>query len=180
MNKKENIILSSNEISQIINELADNIKNNCTDINNLVFVGILTAGYPLAIRISKILQKECGVEIPVGKLDVALYRDDLLSRGKFITIRESDIPFDLLGKTLVIVDDVLFNGRTIRAALNALLDFGRPNAIELAVLIDRGFRELPVYANYVGRKIDTEKEDHISVKLYEINGEDSVFLEQNN
>jgi pyrimidine operon attenuation protein / uracil phosphoribosyltransferase len=175
--EKQTVILESDSISENITNIVKSIHKKHNNFKNLVFAGILSAGYPLANRIAKQIKKEYNAEIPVGKLDVALYRDDLLSRGKFVTIRESDIPFDLNGKTLVIVDDVLYNGRTIRAALNAMLDFGRPASIELAVLVDRGHRELPIFANHIGSEIKTNKLDHITIKLYEIDGEDSVILE---
>ena len=111
----------------------------------------------LANRLSHYIEGKINIQIPVGKIDVSLYRDDLLIRSDYVTMKESDIPFNIADKNLILVDDVLFQGRTVRAALNTLLDFGRPEKIELAVLIDRGFRQLPIFAHYIGRHLETEK-----------------------
>jgi pyrimidine operon attenuation protein/uracil phosphoribosyltransferase len=172
---KTEIIMDADEIAQTIDKLQKEIKTKYQkSLQNLQFIGILAGGYPLALRLSSLIEKETKVSIPVGKLDIALYRDDLSSRDKFVTIRETDIPFDITNKNIILVDDVLFNGRTIRSALNALMDFGRPSTIELAVLIDRGHREVPIYANYIGKTISTPPASHVNVKLLEIDGEDVV------
>lgn len=176
--KQSTLILDAAHMEQALKNLATQITTTHNDtLAQVVFIGIVSAGYPLALRLSRLIAASHKIEIPVGKMDVALYRDDLLSRGKFVTLRETDIPFDLTDKYVILVDDVLFHGRTIRAALNALLDFGRPATIALAVLIDRGHRELPILANFVGETVDTHKTDHVQVQLYEIDGEDSVRLE---
>ena len=122
-------------------------------------MGVLTNGVPIGKRMAGIIAEKASVEVPVGSLDVALYRDDIFEKGHYITVRESDIPFDLTGKTVVLVDDVLFHGRTIRAALDGLMDFGRPRRVDLAVLVDRGHRDLPIMANFVGETLETEVEE---------------------
>lgn len=176
MGQQKKIIKNGDQLHDLVVQLSEQITAAHSDLSDLVFVGILSSGYPIAERISHQIQKDKGVKIPVGKLDVALYRDDLFSRGGFVTIRESDIPFSIENKTLVLVDDVLFHGRTIRAALNALLDFGRPDRVELAVLVDRGHRELPIFAHYIGLPLETTKDDHIRIRLLEIDGDDSIVL----
>jgi pyrimidine operon attenuation protein / uracil phosphoribosyltransferase len=176
--KEQKIILNNKQIKDIISKLALEIQEHHPDLSNLILVGILSAGYPLAKRITKSIYKSTGVNVPIGKLDIALYRDDLLLREDFVTIRESNIPYDIRNKTLIIIDDVLFHARTIRAALNAVMDFGTPAKVELAVLIDRGFRELPIIANYIGQEIKTKKTDYIQVDISENeNKEDKVILE---
>jgi pyrimidine operon attenuation protein / uracil phosphoribosyltransferase len=179
MNKnKSQIICDSKELTKIINQISSQIQKKYSNkIQNVVLIGILSAGYPIAQRISKEVFKNISVNIPVGKLDIAIYRDDLLAREDFVPIRESDIPFDIENKIVILIDDVLFHGRTIRAALNGLLDFGSPKAIELAVLIDRGHKELPIFANYIGKEIKTNKTDYINVSLVEIGDKDSIVLE---
>lgn len=165
-------------IPDLIQQMGQQILSAHPALDQIVLVGILSSGYPLAQRLAFFLEKETGTPVQVGKLDVALYRDDLFSRQDFVTLRESDIPFSIAEKILILVDDVLFHGRTIRAALNALLDFGRPRAIELAVLIDRGHRQLPIFAHYCGKQIQTSPDDHVQVQLYEIDGDDKIILER--
>ncbi len=168
--------MTGEEITHAIHALADKITEQHPSLEGVVLVGILSAGYPVADRLKVAIEKKTGITLPIGKLDSSLYRDDLLSRGQFVTLRETDIPFNLTNKTLILVDDVLFSGRTIRASLNALSDFGRPASIELAVLIDRGHRQLPIFANFIGKTLLTEKTDYIKVRLCEIDGEDEVVL----
>jgi pyrimidine operon attenuation protein/uracil phosphoribosyltransferase len=164
---------------QVLSEsLASQIVEIYPDPQNLVLVGVLSNGYPLAERISHLIEKKTSVKTPVGKLDISLYRDDLTLRGEFITVRESDIPFRIDDKILILIDDVLFHGRTVRAALNALLDFGRPAKIELGVLIDRLHVQLPIFAHYVGQRLCVDRHDHIHVSVYEIDGEDKITLER--
>ncbi len=170
----EHILYDANTLKKTVQHLGDEILKGNPDLTNTVLVGILTSGFPVANRLQHYIEKKKNITLPVGKLDIALYRDDLHHRGHFVTLKESDIPFDLSNKHLILIDDVLFTGRTIRAAFNALLDFGRPGLIELGVLFDRGHRQLPLFANYVGASIETEKTDHIKVRLLEIEGEDCV------
>ena len=135
-------------------------------------VGIHTGGVWLAERLHQAL----GLRLPLGTLDVSFYRDDFSRKGLRRNVKSSDIPFDVDGCDLIIVDDVLYTGRTIRAALEALLDYGRPRCVELLTLIDRGHRELPIHADYVGRVINTSRQEHVDVMLAERDGEDSVNL----
>lgn len=148
--------------------------------NTLVLLGIRTRGLPLAERLAAKLSDSLGREIPVGSLDITLYRDDLTELSGSPVLRSTDIPFGLKGRTVVLVDDVLFSGRTIRAALDALLDHGRPKRVWLAVLVDRGGRELPVQADFVGLKLEIPNDKRVSVKLAEIDQTDGVFLEGRN
>lgn len=172
----ENVVLEGIQISALIVTMADQIIEKCEDLHQLVLVGILTKGMPLAERLGKLLSEKTGVSIPVGALDVALYRDDVIGQSKFISVKQSQIPCDLTGKKVILVDDVCFHGRTVRAALDALLDYGRPSVVEVAVLIDRGYRELPICANYIGQVVKTEQKDHIRVHFKELSGEDRVIV----
>jgi pyrimidine operon attenuation protein/uracil phosphoribosyltransferase len=141
-------------------------------------VGVRTRGVPLARRLAAVLGQAAGVEPPVGALDITLYRDDLTTVGPQPVLKGTDIPTSIDGRTVVLVDDVLFTGRTVRAALDELIDFGRPARIELAVLVDRGHRELPIRADYAGRTITTTREEIVQVLLREEDGEDRVVLQE--
>jgi len=176
MTPNSRLILTETDIEKIIDELIQKIANFVQDWNQIILVGILSAGYPLAQRIAKRIKKKYKVSVPVGKLDVSLYRDDLYEKGNFVTIRESSIPIDISGKEVILVDDVLFSGRTARAAIEGLMDFGRPHKISLAVLIDRGYRELPIKADVVGKELAIEPDEYIKVRFFEIDGEDSVSI----
>lgn len=172
----ESIILNEDAISKLLSKLAKQFCESISSLDNVVFIGILSHGFPLAERLAKLIATQTGVIIPVGNLDVALYRDDLLLRDQFVTVRESDIPFDITGKHVVLVDDVLYHGRTIRAALHSLLDYGRTSRIDLMVLIDRGHRRLPICPQYVGKVIKTTDIDHVQTKLLEIDGIDEIIV----
>lgn len=174
----DTIVLHSEEIDGLLAQMAEKICHDNSALSDLVFVGILTNGVPISERLSKRIEETSGVKVPVGKLDVGLYRDDIVDKGSYITIRESDIPFELENKTVILVDDVLYHGRTIRAALNGILDFGRPHKINLAVLVDRGHRQLPIVADYVGKTLATDLEDYVCVRLLEVDAEDSVCLKK--
>lgn len=150
------------------------LERNATSLETLTIVGVLTRGVPLAQRISSNLQRFEGLCVPVGSLDITLHRDDL--SGDEPEVRGSRIPFDVTGKTVVLVDDVLYTGRTARAAMDALLQLGRPAAIRLAVLVDRGHRELPVRADYVGKNVPTARGQRVLVNLDETDGEDGVII----
>jgi len=141
---------------------------------DLVVIGVMRRGYPVAKRLAFLMTQIEGTTVPCGKLDVRPYRDD----RPMVETNETQIPFEVSGKTVILVDEVIFTARTIRAALEGLMKFGRPKAVKLAVLIDRGHRELPIEPNYCGRKISTDKEDHIIVKVNEFDGEDAVVLEK--
>jgi pyrimidine operon attenuation protein/uracil phosphoribosyltransferase len=169
-------IIDEDGIRRALTRIAHEIieKNKGTD--GLVLVGIRTRGVPLARRLAERINSIEGVEIPVGILDITLYRDDLSMVAQQPIVHKTEIPFDINGKTVVLVDDVLFTGRTVRAALDALVDLGRPRAIQLAVMVDRGHRELPIRADYVGKNLPTSIEEVVSVNLEETDDNDSVLL----
>jgi pyrimidine operon attenuation protein/uracil phosphoribosyltransferase len=144
---------------------------------NLVLIGMRTRGVPLARRLAATIEQIEGGHVPVGALDIALYRDDLATRGASVQVGPSDMPHDITGKRVVLIDDVLFTGRSVRAALDALIDFGRPQRIQYAALIDRGHRELPVRADYVGKNIPTARTDDVQVRLQETDGKDEVIVQ---
>jgi len=162
-------------ISRIAHEI---LERNAQSIaaGNLGLVGIKRRGVPLTQRLAREIKTAAGTDLPLGELDITLYRDDLQMVAAAPIVRGSKIEFDLNGKVVVLVDDVLFTGRTIRAAISELLDFGRCQAIQLAALVDRGHRELPIAADYVGKTIQTEPGDLVDIKVKEEDGEDGVFL----
>lgn len=151
-------------------------KNKGTE--NLVLVGIKTRGVPLAQRISSYIESFEGVKIPVGTLDITLYRDDLTEKYEQPSINNNSIDFEIKGKTIILVDDVLFTGRTVRAAMDAIIRLGRPKAIQLAVLIDRGHRELPIRPDYVGKNVPTSLSEIVHVRLSETDGENKVIISE--
>ena len=168
--------MSASEIERTIVRLAHEIVEKNNGAENLGLVGVMRRGVPLAKRLATILGRIEKIEVPVGTLDIALYRDDLSTVGHRPEVRPSAIGFDIKDKNIILVDDVLYTGRTTRAALDALFDHGRPRRIQLLVLIDRGHRELPVEAAFVGRKIDTADSEIIEVKLKETDDAEKVLL----
>ena len=171
------LILDSAGVEQKVSGLSRAIlKEFGKDLGKLAVVGIQTRGAYLARRIAKQLEAETGKEIPVGILDITLYRDDVHDIADQPEVKETDLPFDIDGRPLVLIDDVLFTGRTIRSAMNALIDYGRPECLRLAVLVDRGHRELPIGADYTGLVLKTSAEDIVDVNLEEIDEEDGVRL----
>lgn len=168
-------ILSADEIRRTINRLASQLVERSRDLSNLVLVGIRTRGVPLAQLLARQIENLEGVEVPVGSLDITFYRDDLDQIG-IRTPAKTDISFDLTGKTVVLVDDVIYKGRTIRAAMNAVNDYGRPAAIWLVVLVDRGQRELPIHPDFTGKQLPTSQEEQVKVYIYDIDGRDAVEL----
>lgn len=150
------------------------LERNASQLDGLALVGVFTRGVPLARRISENIKQFEGIDVPVGSLDITLHRDDLADEDQHL--RGSDVPFDVTGRTVVMVDDVLYTGRTARAAMDALLELGRPAAIRLAILVDRGHRELPIRADYVGKNVPTAREDRVLVSLLETDGEDGVVV----
>ncbi|HCE45047.1 MAG TPA: bifunctional pyr operon transcriptional regulator/uracil phosphoribosyltransferase PyrR [Lentisphaeria bacterium] len=149
-----------------------------SELSEIAFLGIQLKGLPIARRIVDSIRKSSGLEIPLGKLDISMYRDDIGMRKTLPQIHETDIPFDINNRTIVLVDDVLHTGRTIRAALDAMTDYGRPAMIKLAVLVDRGMREFPIQADYVGLLHHVSGKDHVSVSWKELEGRDAVYLSQ--
>ena len=170
------VLLDKAAISKKIQGLAQAIAKEFGKQSSLVLVGVQTRGIPLARRIAAQLEKEWGRDVPVGILDITLYRDDVHAIAEQPEVKETDLPFEIDDRPLVLVDDVLFTGRTVRSAMNAIIDYGRPKCIRLAVLVDRGHRELPVAANFIGLAVDTQRDDIIDVNLQETDGEDAVRL----
>jgi len=169
-------IMSEDDISRAVKKIAGEIVSRNKGAKNLALIGVLDGGYPLAKRIASIIETNEEEKVPVGGIDVSFYRDDLSIRGKSITPKKSDILFSIDKKTVVLVDDVLFHGRTVRAALDSLNDYGRPARVQLAVLVDRGNRELPIQPDYCGKKITTTQEDDVKVHLAENEGIDQVTV----
>lgn len=169
-------LLGQEEIARTLRRLAHEIIENNRGTEQLVLVGLLTRGYPLALRLAGAIKEFEGAAVPVGRLDIGLYRDDLDHRASPPHLRPSDIPAAIDGATVVLVDDVLFTGRSIRAALDALIDFGRPARVRLAVLVDRGHRELPIRPDFVGKNIPTALFQSVRVHLAEVDGDDGVYV----
>ena len=173
---KNREIMDKFMIEKTLKRIAHEIIEKNDNLSESVIVGIKRRGEPLAERLSKYIEKFSGIKIPVGSMDITLYRDDLSVIDYHPIVRGTELNFDINGKTIFLIDDVLFTGRTVRSALDELVDFGRPSAIRLVVLIDRGNRELPIRADYVGREIETYFNQRVEVKLTEIDGEDRVLL----
>ena len=167
-------LLDDSEIQRAVTRIAHEILERNRGASDLVLVGIAARGDDLARRLAAEIRRIEGVEVPVGVLDITFYRDDIGLRAEAPEVHETRIGFDISGKTVVLVDDVLYTGRTVRAALDALVDFGRPRAVQLAVLVDRGHRELPIRADYVGKNIPTRDGDLVRVLLSETDGADAV------
>ena len=172
--------MDSDRIARSLVRIAHEITERNRGVENLALVGIRARGVPIAARLAAHLREIAGVDVPIGALDITLYRDDLMRMpvGPQPVVRLTEIPFSIDGRHILLVDDVLYTGRTIRAALDALIDFGRPSAIQLVVLIDRGHRELPIRADYVGRNIPTSRQQSVQVRLKELDGRDEVEVEE--
>ena len=171
-------ILDEGEIRRGVTRIAHEILERNHGAGGVVLVGIAARGDDLARRLAAEVERIEGAGVPVGVLDITFYRDDIGMRAEAPEVHETRIDFDINGRTVVLVDDVLFTGRTIRAALDALVDFGRPTAIQLAVLVDRGHRELPIRADYVGKNVPTRMDEIVRVALNEVDGEDAVVVEE--
>ncbi|MCF1685804.1 bifunctional pyr operon transcriptional regulator/uracil phosphoribosyltransferase PyrR [Tetragenococcus halophilus] len=174
MAKKE--VINEVTMKRALTRITYEIIERNYDIDRLVLIGIKTRGIYIAQRIAQRLQQLENVEVPVGALDITLYRDDKRNQSGQPELHDSDIPEDLEGKEVIVVDDVLFTGRTIRAALDAIMDFGRPQKIALAVLVDRGHRELPIRADFVGKNIPTSSAEEIIVEMLETDGTDRILI----
>lgn len=168
-------ILSATELRRTLNRIASQIVEKYGDLENLVLLGIYTKGVPLAELLAHQIEVLEQIKVPVGALDITFYRDDLDQVG-MRTPEKTTIPFDLSGKTVVLVDDVIYKGRTIRAALNAVIDYGRPETIALVVLVDRGHRQLPIHPDFIGKTLPTAKEEQVKVYLEDLDGRDAVEL----
>ena len=173
-------IMDSKDIGKKLIRISHEIIENHADIGNLVFLGIHNRGVPIARRLKRIILGITNIDIPNGSLDITFHRDDYRERLLMPEIRGTDIPFNLDDKVVILVDDVLFSGRTIRAALDEIISFGRPSIVRLAVLIDRGHRELPIRADYVGKNVPTAKDEDVQVRLMEIDGADEIVITTNN
>ncbi len=171
-------VMSSREMDRALARMAHEIVEYNKGTSGLVLIGIRTGGAPLANRLAAEIAQAEGSEPPKGVLDINLYRDDWSRLGQHPVVRKTEIPFSIDEQTVVLVDDVIYTGRTIRAALDALMDFGRPRRIQLAVLVDRGRRELPIQPDYVGLSLQTSSQEHVNVFLREISGRDEVVIEQ--
>jgi pyrimidine operon attenuation protein / uracil phosphoribosyltransferase len=170
------LVMDAKAVERALIRVAHEIVEKNKGAENLAVIGIKTRGDYLAKRVAELIEKIEKVKIPVGLMDITLYRDDLQTILDQPLIQKTEILFDVVDKVIVLVDDVLFTGRTIRAALDQIIDFGRPKSIQLAVLVDRGHRELPIRADYVGKNIPTAKDDRVRVKIKEVDGEDGVSI----
>jgi pyrimidine operon attenuation protein / uracil phosphoribosyltransferase len=169
-------LMSASEIDRTLVRLAHEVLEKASDVRNLAFIGIKRRGVPMAQRLAAKISTLEGFEIPTGILDINLYRDDLSTVGERPVLRDRQIDFSVVGKDVVLMDDVLYTGRTIRSAMDALFDHGRPARVQLLVLIDRGHRELPIEARFTGRMVQTTSREIIEVKFQEIDGQEKVML----
>ncbi len=172
----EKVIMSAADMGRAWTRIAHEVIERNHGCAGLVFIGLYTRGLPLASRLAGTTKRIEGVEVPVGALDIGPYRDDLSYLEEPPSVRPSDIPDDIAGKRVVLVDDVIYTGRSIRAAMDALIDHGRPQHVQLAVLVDRGHRELPIRPDYVGKNVPTSKSEQIVVRLAEVDGRDEVVI----
>jgi pyrimidine operon attenuation protein/uracil phosphoribosyltransferase len=172
----EKVVLREADVGRVLRRVAHEIAERNPDAPTPALVGIHRRGAFLARRLQAILEQLLGVEVRLGDLDIGFYRDDLGSRPDSPVVHASHIDFDVNGCTVVIVDDVLYTGRTARAAIDALLDYGRPACVQLAVLVDRGHRELPIRPDYVGKNLPTSRTEHVHVRVAELDGDDEVAI----
>ena len=171
-------IMTADEIRRATTRLSHEIVEKQAGTDGLMLIGIQRRGVPLARRIAASIEEHEGAVVPVGALDITFYRDDLSLVAQQPVVKGTELPAGIDGRTVILVDDVLYTGRTIRAAMDALVDFGRPQAIRLAVLVDRGHRELPIRADHVGKNVPTSREEIVRVHVEEIDGEDQVEIER--
>ena len=170
-------VMDADDLRRAITRIAHAILERNSGTDNLAVIGIQTRGACLARRVADVIRGIEGTDVPVGVLDITLYRDDLQTIAEQPVVNESDIPFDVQGRTIVLVDDVLYTGRTVRAALDEIIDFGRPRAVHLAVVVDRGHRELPIRADYVGKNVPTSSGEIVVVRVTEKDGVDEVLIQ---
>jgi pyrimidine operon attenuation protein/uracil phosphoribosyltransferase len=174
--RERQVLMDADRLARTLARMAHEILERHPDLSGLALVGVRSRGVPIARRLAERLKEATGVAPAVGALDITLYRDDLTKIATHPILKATDIPFPIEGRTVVLVDDVLFTGRTVRAALDELIDFGRPGRIELAVLVDRGHRELPIRADYAGKTLTTTRDEAVQVMLEEEDGVDRVVL----
>lgn len=172
----KNCLLDAAAMRRALQRCAHEIIERNDGVQNVILVGLRTRGVPLAQRLQRCIQQIEGVQVPLGILDITLYRDDIATLECNPVVHGTEMDFDIQGKSIVLVDDVLYTGRTIRAALTAVLDLGRPKSIQLMVMVDRGHRELPIRADYVGKNVPTSRIEDVRVQLVEIDGEDQVLI----
>jgi pyrimidine operon attenuation protein/uracil phosphoribosyltransferase len=174
------VVMDADRMGRTLTRIAHEIVERNRGVESLALVGVRTRGVPIAARLAARLREISGRDVPVGALDITLYRDDLMLNavGPQPLVRSTDIPFSIDDRIIVLVDDVLYTGRTVRAALDELIDFGRPRAIQLVVIVDRGHRELPIKADYVGKNLPTSRGESVSVRLLETDGCDQVIIER--
>ncbi len=176
------VVMDADRISRALTRIAHEIVERNRGVDGIALVGVRSRGVPLARRLAQSLKTITGDDVPTGALDITLYRDDLMRHqiGPQPLVRKTEIPFSIDNRTIILVDDVLYTGRTTRAALDALIDFGRPRAIQLVVLVDRGHRELPIKADYVGKNVPTASAESVQVRLHELDGvdQDAVHIER--
>jgi len=177
--KEKKRLADGARVRRAIRRIAAEIVETNRGTDDLIITGIRSRGVPIAERIVKHIKDAEGVDVPLGILDITLYRDDLTTIAPQPVVKPSNLPTSIDGKIIVLVDDVLYTGRTVRAALDALVDFGRPKSVQLAVLIDRGHRELPIHGDFIGQKVPTDASEVIKVKMKETDGEDEVLLMEN-
>ncbi|HJN92473.1 MAG TPA: bifunctional pyr operon transcriptional regulator/uracil phosphoribosyltransferase PyrR [Dehalococcoidia bacterium] len=173
------VVMDAERIARTLVRTSHEIVERSRGLEDLALVGVRTRGVPIAQRLARHIREIADIAVPTGTLDITLYRDDLMRQpvGPQPFVRDTEVPFSIDDRRIVLVDDVLFTGRTVRAALDALIDFGRPKSIQLAVLVDRGHRELPIKADYVGKNVPTSTRESVQVRLLETDGRDEVTIE---
>jgi pyrimidine operon attenuation protein/uracil phosphoribosyltransferase len=176
--RDKNTIMDEMAVNRALTRIAHEIIERNKGVDNVVLIGIRRRGGPLADRLAERIEAIEGVKVPVGILDITLYRDDLTTLASQPLVRRTEVNFNINHKIIVLVDDVLFTGRTVRAAMDALIDLGRPTSIQLAVLVDRGHRELPVKADFIGKNVPTAKQENIAVWVRELDGDDKVIIQE--
>lgn len=176
--RDKNAIMDEMAMKRALTRIAHEIIERNKGVENVALVGIRRRGGPLAQRLADRIEEIEGIKVPVGILDITLYRDDLTTLGTQPMVHRTEVDFDINGKNVVLVDDVLYTGRTVRAAMDALIDLGRPQCIQLAVLVDRGHRELPIKADFIGKNVPSSKQETIAVYVKELDGKDGVIIQE--